>query len=160
MFWPSIVLSARSRDSTPKSSNVTHVRPLQELSTVSVHAQRHIEDRCSNRCVRDVCCLATIAYSLFIVEVLFCETVDTCVEYHISVLDEMTFDGYFAGKASVCSYTKRYYCPTCHTNEDSIIPAKIVYNWDFAKYKGKYSLMGALVLCYVELAGLARTRLH
>ena len=40
------------------------------------------------------------------------------------------------GVPRVCVYTKRYYCVECHVNEDSYIPSKIIYNWDFAKYKG------------------------
>ena len=42
----------------------------------------------------------------------------------------------FVGGPRVCAYTKRYYCVECHVNEDSYIPSKIIYNWDFAKYKG------------------------
>ena len=33
-------------------------------------------------------------------------------------------------------YDAYYYCYECHENEESVIPSKILYNWDFTKYKG------------------------
>ena len=43
--------------------------------------------------------------------------------------------GTIFGPAKLCSYTKHYYCEECHTDEVSVIPARIVYNWDFKEYK-------------------------
>lgn len=35
----------------------------------------------------------------------------------------------------ICDYSGLYYCPTCHWNDLSIIPARIVHNWDFTPRK-------------------------
>ena len=35
----------------------------------------------------------------------------------------------------VCTYTKMYYCDDCHTDELSVIPTKIVFGWNFVKYR-------------------------
>jgi hypothetical protein len=43
--------------------------------------------------------------------------------------------GTLFGPAKVCGYTKMYYCDECHVDEMSIIPAKVVYNWNFQTYK-------------------------
>lgn len=34
-----------------------------------------------------------------------------------------------------CDYTGFYYCPACHWNDEAIIPARVVHNWDFTQYK-------------------------
>lgn len=39
------------------------------------------------------------------------------------------------GPWTVCHYTSRYFCDDCHSGETSLIPAKVVYNWDFTKFK-------------------------
>lgn len=44
------------------------------------------------------------------------------------------FSGVF-GEARVCDYTGAYYCTSCHDNDVSVVPARIVRNWDFRKYK-------------------------
>lgn len=31
----------------------------------------------------------------------------------------------------LCDYTGKYYCPTCHWNSTSVIPARVIFNWDF-----------------------------
>ena len=43
--------------------------------------------------------------------------------------------GTIFGPAKLCSYTKRYYCEECHADELAVIPARIVYNWDFKEYR-------------------------
>lgn len=43
--------------------------------------------------------------------------------------------GMIYGKARVCAYDGCYYCHECHENEESIVPAKVIHNWDFRKYK-------------------------
>uniref|UniRef100_A0A4Y0BFM1 Phorbol-ester/DAG-type domain-containing protein n=1 Tax=Anopheles funestus TaxID=62324 RepID=A0A4Y0BFM1_ANOFN len=35
----------------------------------------------------------------------------------------------------LCDYTGLYYCPSCHWNDTSIIPARITNNWDFVPRK-------------------------
>lgn len=39
------------------------------------------------------------------------------------------------GKAKVCNYSGWYYCSSCHVDDSFLIPARIVHNWDTAKYK-------------------------
>lgn len=43
--------------------------------------------------------------------------------------------GIIYGKVRVCSYDAHYYCNDCHENSESVIPARIIHNWDFKKYK-------------------------
>ncbi|XP_037948717.1 differentially expressed in FDCP 8 homolog, partial [Teleopsis dalmanni] len=35
----------------------------------------------------------------------------------------------------LCDYNGLYYCPPCHWNDNSIIPARVIHNWDFAPRK-------------------------
>ncbi|XP_037905720.1 differentially expressed in FDCP 8 homolog isoform X2 [Hermetia illucens] len=35
----------------------------------------------------------------------------------------------------LCDYSGLYYCPTCHWNSVSIIPARVIHNWDFSSHK-------------------------
>ncbi len=37
--------------------------------------------------------------------------------------------------ARLCDYSGLYYCPTCHHNDQAVIPARVVHNWDFAQKK-------------------------
>lgn len=34
----------------------------------------------------------------------------------------------------VCNYDSKYYCYECHENDSALIPARLVYNWDFTLY--------------------------
>lgn len=34
-----------------------------------------------------------------------------------------------------CDYTGSYYCPLCHWNDEVIIPARVIHNWDFEPRK-------------------------
>ncbi|XP_071945942.1 pleckstrin homology domain-containing family M member 1-like isoform X2 [Antedon mediterranea] len=43
--------------------------------------------------------------------------------------------GIIYGKAKVCSYDGCYYCNECHIDEECVIPAKVLHNWDFRKHK-------------------------
>ncbi|XP_072174606.1 pleckstrin homology domain-containing family M member 1-like [Diadema setosum] len=43
--------------------------------------------------------------------------------------------GIIYGKAKVCSYDGCYYCYECHVDEEAIIPARVLYSWDFRKHK-------------------------
>ena len=36
----------------------------------------------------------------------------------------------------VCTYDKRYYCHACFGSCEVVIPSKLLFNWDFNKYKG------------------------
>ncbi|XP_065565475.1 differentially expressed in FDCP 8 homolog isoform X2 [Artemia franciscana] len=38
---------------------------------------------------------------------------------------------YKASEPRLCDYTGLYFCPTCHWNKKSIIPARVIHNWDF-----------------------------
>jgi len=33
-----------------------------------------------------------------------------------------------------CNYLGRYFCTGCHENQGAIIPARVIYHWDFKKY--------------------------
>lgn len=33
-----------------------------------------------------------------------------------------------------CNYLGRYFCTTCHSNQTSIIPARVIHKWDFKVY--------------------------
>lgn len=35
----------------------------------------------------------------------------------------------------LCDYTGLYYCSKCHWGDSSIIPARIIHNWDFQERK-------------------------
>jgi hypothetical protein len=43
--------------------------------------------------------------------------------------------GTIFGPAKICMYTKRYFCEECHHDETVLIPAKIMYNWDFRSFR-------------------------
>ncbi|XP_077870353.1 pleckstrin homology domain-containing family M member 1-like [Saccoglossus kowalevskii] len=43
--------------------------------------------------------------------------------------------GIIYGRAKVCSYDGCYYCYECHTDDEAIIPSRIIHNWDFNKHK-------------------------
>ncbi|XP_038077446.1 uncharacterized protein LOC119745278 isoform X2 [Patiria miniata] len=43
--------------------------------------------------------------------------------------------GIIYGKARVCSYDGNCYCYDCHKDDEAVIPARILYNWDFRKHK-------------------------
>lgn len=34
-------------------------------------------------------------------------------------------------EARKCDYNGRFYCPSCHWNTLSVIPARVAHNWDF-----------------------------
>ncbi|XP_066296605.1 pleckstrin homology domain-containing family M member 1-like isoform X1 [Branchiostoma lanceolatum] len=47
--------------------------------------------------------------------------------------------GLIFGKYRVCNYDGCYYCEECHVNEEAVIPARIILNWDFKKHKIAHS---------------------
>ena len=51
--------------------------------------------------------------------------------------------GALFGVPRLCQFTRRYYCDECHNNTDtSVIPARLLYNWDAKQYKvAKSSLL-------------------
>jgi len=50
--------------------------------------------------------------------------------------------GALFGAPRVCMFTRKYYCETCHNNLDvSVIPARLLYNWDATLYKVAKSSM-------------------
>jgi len=44
------------------------------------------------------------------------------------------FQGFIRG-ARFCEYTGKFHCRTCHTNQASTIPARVLFNWDFRLYR-------------------------
>ncbi len=43
--------------------------------------------------------------------------------------------GTLFGPAKICAYSKMYYCEECHADDIALLPAKVVFNWDFNKYR-------------------------
>ncbi|XP_063712041.1 pleckstrin homology domain-containing family M member 1-like [Symsagittifera roscoffensis] len=43
--------------------------------------------------------------------------------------------GTIYGKFKVCAFDSKYYCARCHSDDEAVIPAYIVNNWDFTPYK-------------------------
>ncbi|OCT62331.1 hypothetical protein XELAEV_18043412mg [Xenopus laevis] len=41
--------------------------------------------------------------------------------------------GFQFGKAKRCAYSALYYCECCHQDEDSVIPSRMVHNWDLTE---------------------------
>ena len=33
----------------------------------------------------------------------------------------------------LCDYTGHYFCPDCHRNDLSLIPARVLHDWDFSQ---------------------------
>ncbi|KAK4793950.1 hypothetical protein SAY86_011944 [Trapa natans] len=38
------------------------------------------------------------------------------------------------GKPRFCDYMGQLFCPSCHTNETAVLPARVLHYWDFAEY--------------------------
>ncbi|EDO45985.1 predicted protein, partial [Nematostella vectensis] len=38
-------------------------------------------------------------------------------------------------EARLCDYSGQYFCEECHWNDQVLIPARIIHNWDFTNYK-------------------------
>lgn len=38
------------------------------------------------------------------------------------------------GEAKLCKFDGHYYCYECHLDEERLIPARILMNWDFRKH--------------------------
>lgn len=43
--------------------------------------------------------------------------------------------GGIPGEARQCDYTGLYYCSSCHWNDQAVIPARVIHNWDFEPRK-------------------------
>ncbi|XP_069094180.1 pleckstrin homology domain-containing family M member 1 isoform X2 [Pleurodeles waltl] len=41
--------------------------------------------------------------------------------------------GFSFGKCKLCAFSGLYYCDRCHQDEDSVIPSRIIHNWDLSK---------------------------
>ena len=39
------------------------------------------------------------------------------------------------GEFRVCTYDACYYCFDCHENEEHVIPARVIHNWDLRKHQ-------------------------
>lgn len=42
--------------------------------------------------------------------------------------------GMIYGASYLCNFTGALYCSTCHVNQEKVIPARILLNWDFGLY--------------------------
>ncbi|XP_069490163.1 pleckstrin homology domain-containing family M member 1 [Ambystoma mexicanum] len=41
--------------------------------------------------------------------------------------------GFSFGKSKLCAFSGLYYCDSCHRDEESVIPSRIIHNWDLSK---------------------------
>ncbi|NWX09630.1 PKHM1 protein, partial [Caloenas nicobarica] len=41
--------------------------------------------------------------------------------------------GFSFGKAKLCAFSGLYYCDSCHRDEETVIPSRLIHNWDLAK---------------------------
>ncbi|XP_029428815.1 pleckstrin homology domain-containing family M member 1 [Rhinatrema bivittatum] len=41
--------------------------------------------------------------------------------------------GFSLGKARLCAFSGLYYCDSCHQDDESIIPSRVIHNWDLGK---------------------------
>lgn len=46
----------------------------------------------------------------------------------------MKVDPGYAKRYRYCEYTGKYFCQCCHSNQTSVIPARMLKKWDFYKY--------------------------
>lgn len=58
--------------------------------------------------------------------------------------------GTLFGPAKICIYTKMYYCDECHTDQTSVIPAKVVFGWDFTRFQVCDKAKSFLDAIYIE----------
>nr|XP_055072468.1 protein associated with UVRAG as autophagy enhancer isoform X1 [Misgurnus anguillicaudatus] len=40
----------------------------------------------------------------------------------------------YTKKLRYCDYLGKYFCDGCHSGEESVIPGRVLWNWDFARY--------------------------
>ncbi|XP_067825166.1 pleckstrin homology domain-containing family M member 1 isoform X2 [Heptranchias perlo] len=43
--------------------------------------------------------------------------------------------GFSFGKPKLCAYSGLYYCEVCHQDSETIIPSRIIHNWDLTKQR-------------------------
>ncbi|XP_054252506.1 pleckstrin homology domain-containing family M member 1 [Indicator indicator] len=41
--------------------------------------------------------------------------------------------GFSFGKPKLCAFSGLYYCDSCHQDEETVIPSRLIHNWDLAK---------------------------
>lgn len=52
------------------------------------------------------------------------------------------------GRARLCHFSGQYYCQSCHHGDTSIIPSRMVHNWDLSQREvGETLLSGQLAKC-------------
>ncbi|XP_039177558.1 pleckstrin homology domain-containing family M member 1-like isoform X2 [Crotalus tigris] len=42
--------------------------------------------------------------------------------------------GFYFVKPKLCSFTGLYFCDNCHQDEESVIPSRLIHNWDLSRY--------------------------
>ena len=45
----------------------------------------------------------------------------------------------------LCDYCGQYFCPNCHRNDEAVIPARVIHNWDFTSKKVCHHYRAAVV---------------
>ncbi|XVF09324.1 hypothetical protein REPUB_Repub07fG0082700 [Reevesia pubescens] len=63
----------------------------------------------------------------------------TCAGCHKHFDDGMTLmrdlvRSFGWGKPRLCEYTGQLFCSSCHTNEMTVLPARVLHHWDFTEY--------------------------
>ncbi|XP_053555586.1 pleckstrin homology domain-containing family M member 1 [Bombina bombina] len=58
--------------------------------------------------------------------------------------------GFHFGKAKLCGYSGLYYCELCHKDEESIIPSRIIHNWDLSKRPVSRAALNFLNMVHTE----------
>ena len=96
---------------------------------VCIHGYMHI-CVCPSTCV--FMCLCVCVFLRACMHACVCVCVSVHAITHLSALLPSVF-----GMARTCYYTGKYYCHECHLQELRIIPARVLFNWDFKRYNGE-----------------------
>ena len=41
--------------------------------------------------------------------------------------------GFSFAKPKLCAYSGLYYCDSCHRDDETVIPSRLIHNWDLSK---------------------------
>ena len=87
-------------------------------------------------CVCMCACVSVCVRVCLYVCVCVCMCACVCIVYVVCLLVIMILPSVF-GMARTCYYTGQYYCQECHLQELRVIPARVLFNWDFKRYHGE-----------------------
>lgn len=130
-----VLQSARGRNPYCEVCMMTIWRIIQRWRRCKVCGLRSHE-KCVSSTIRD-CAGVIVSNSNFRPRTEFCieKGLDaqnyTCAECS----HPLRFGGPPDAEPRLCDYNGCYYCPRCHWNDEWLIPARVVHNWDCEKYK-------------------------